>query len=699
MRKKLTVVIVVLLSSWALVGALGGVLGGSGQALAAEGTIKPVFFPVKWGFMDITGKLVIGRKYEWVSAFHEGLAAARLNGKEGFIDKTGKTVIPFQYLWAGDFHEGLAKVNVGGKIDSEEPTGGKWGYIDKTGKMVIEPKFASVEDFSQGFAVVKTFDQVRPYAYINSKGNFAFPVRFDSCFSFTDDWTMGNIDGQAVVLDKKGNINPQKIKVPAGVAESGFHDGLALFSAADPTLAYDDGGFLNKNMAYVVKPRYVEARPFAEGMAAVYRQEENWGFVNKQGKLVTELKYCEVWDFSSGLAKVEVEGEIDSVYGYIDKNGKEVIPANFAYAGNFSDGLAWVFPLDGPAGYIDCTGKMVLEFPKNVDCYDFSEGLARVATYPLWGFVDDKGKVVVQPQFTGVDNFDANGLAKVWKHTNWFGYIDRTGKTIVPAELVEALDFEDSVLVGLTNYGFEGFVVYNNKGELLKSGKSYLQASYPKSNIVEGVQYVLTDGGLNMRKEPVTSAAKIAVLSRGARVKVLEKTNIELTVDGIAGHWEKVSYQDKTGYVFDGYLSGYAGPPEIANYDENGTQANAIVGEFVEEEYSFKENELPMRICVSETGILYFYLATDISSCIEEYLIPGISMREAFLMVRQMVQGSVIRCNGQSYKSIPLSTLKYPGEKNNQITIDISDEGADYVIEIYPTDNGYTKIRLNIYGQ
>ena len=52
----------------------------------------------------------IAPKYEDASAFYEGLAAVKQNGKWGYIDETGKTVIPFQYDLALQFSEGKAVV-------------------------------------------------------------------------------------------------------------------------------------------------------------------------------------------------------------------------------------------------------------------------------------------------------------------------------------------------------------------------------------------------------------------------------------------------------------------------------------------------------------------------------------------------------------------------------------------------------------
>src|SRR5262249_61493253 len=88
--------------------------------------------------IDQPGKIAPPPQFTKVQAFHEGLAAIWMDGKEGYIDKTGKVVIPPQIEGSlrgvGSFREGLANV--------QTENGGEWGYMDKTGRMGIPPEFA-----------------------------------------------------------------------------------------------------------------------------------------------------------------------------------------------------------------------------------------------------------------------------------------------------------------------------------------------------------------------------------------------------------------------------------------------------------------------------------------------------------------------------------------------------------------------------
>jgi hypothetical protein len=58
-------------------------------------------------------------------SFSEGLACVTLNGKCGYINKVGETVIDFKYDAGTAFENGNARV----KAD------GKWGVVDKEGNV------------------------------------------------------------------------------------------------------------------------------------------------------------------------------------------------------------------------------------------------------------------------------------------------------------------------------------------------------------------------------------------------------------------------------------------------------------------------------------------------------------------------------------------------------------------------------------
>jgi WG containing repeat len=78
-----------------------------------------------------SGKTVIPPQFDLAYGFSEGLAAVQIDKKWGYIEITGKMVIPLQEFWSvKPFHNGLAEV---------QTKNGSIGYIDRSGKYVWGP--------------------------------------------------------------------------------------------------------------------------------------------------------------------------------------------------------------------------------------------------------------------------------------------------------------------------------------------------------------------------------------------------------------------------------------------------------------------------------------------------------------------------------------------------------------------------------
>jgi len=81
----------------------------------------------RWGFVDISGKVVIEPKYNLAYDFSEGFAIIVLSGSYGYIDKSGRLISEPKYFGAMDFSEGI------GLVCHKN----KWKYIDTAGKFFL----------------------------------------------------------------------------------------------------------------------------------------------------------------------------------------------------------------------------------------------------------------------------------------------------------------------------------------------------------------------------------------------------------------------------------------------------------------------------------------------------------------------------------------------------------------------------------
>ncbi len=101
----------------------------------------------KYGYLLVTtGQWIIPPQFDDAKFFSkDNLARIAIDSKYGFIDITGNIIIKPQFESVRNFSEDLAVVKINGK----------YGFIDKTGKLVIEPKLDNAHDFLNGTAEVE----------------------------------------------------------------------------------------------------------------------------------------------------------------------------------------------------------------------------------------------------------------------------------------------------------------------------------------------------------------------------------------------------------------------------------------------------------------------------------------------------------------------------------------------------------------
>lgn len=122
-------------------------------------------------FIDRHGHWKLQPKYGDVGHFSEGLARVRCELGFGFMDVSGNVVIPGKYAQSQSFSEGLAAVYIA------ERTKAAWGFIDKTGEMVIPPRpRAYCLPFEGGLSRLVVYtDEGEKEGYIDKQGRWVWP--------------------------------------------------------------------------------------------------------------------------------------------------------------------------------------------------------------------------------------------------------------------------------------------------------------------------------------------------------------------------------------------------------------------------------------------------------------------------------------------------------------------------------------------
>lgn len=156
-------------------------------------------------------------------------------------------------------------------------------------------------------------------------------------------------------------------------------------------------------------------------------------------------------------------------FGYIDLTGNYVINPQFIEAGAFRDGLALVYNKQRSYGYIGTDGNYVIQ-PNYSDATIFNEGIAWVREsrgYPM--AVDKKGNILFAAKEAHSVSIYSDGLAAFEKkekdHTSRFGYLNRKGEVVIPAQFFEASFFCNGLAAVANKDGKYGYI--NKKGELV----------------------------------------------------------------------------------------------------------------------------------------------------------------------------------------------------------------------------------------
>lgn len=130
-------------------------------------------------------------------------------------------------------------------------------------------------------------------------------------------------------------------------------------------------------------------------------------------------------------------------WGYINGEGRMVLPPLYTLAHDFQEnGLAVVVTEKG-AGVIDTEGRYIVP-PQYADIYDYADERAVVVGNQGFALMDEKGELLT-PWYTFISSM-SEGRAAFAKDggENWkYGYLDKAGKEVIPAQYESAGPFRN----------------------------------------------------------------------------------------------------------------------------------------------------------------------------------------------------------------------------------------------------------------
>ena len=182
----------------------------------------------------------------------------------------------------------------------------------------------------------------------------------------------------------------------------------------------------------------VLSQPLAAQVAAkehpspvfVVIKDNKCGLINATGEQLLPCEYDAISEFAEGLA---VLWQNDKA-GVTDQNGRIIVPFEYDSIKPYSDGLAVVIK-DGKYGLIDKTGnRLDMDYVDEMSSRAY-DGLFLVKLNQKYGYMDRSGKIVIPCIYEQASTF-SEGLAAVSNNPSdgrdeW-GFIDKSGKLVIP---------------------------------------------------------------------------------------------------------------------------------------------------------------------------------------------------------------------------------------------------------------------------
>lgn len=286
----------------------------------------------KWGYVDHEGSFVILPRFDYAYGFRGNYAEVILYPKDyagehdlslsgycGIIDRDGGFVLDPVYTidagFDGDFYGGRDTgiwFITSGSADPDNPLEGWFdiesGYFsdlvwDDLWGWVYDSRLIPVVDetYRAGYADRTTGELVIPCQYqcvdpsLFYGGIASVSLEEEEC-----DET-GNRDCSSYFLiDETG----KEIPLPEGVfavPDEGAHDGLVLVSSHEDNdiFDYDDEalfGFADVQGNLIIKPQFIAARHFQDGLAVIQFPEGDWGRIDTSGFVMERGLDEEPWD-------------------------------------------------------------------------------------------------------------------------------------------------------------------------------------------------------------------------------------------------------------------------------------------------------------------------------------------------------------------------------------------------------------------
>jgi hypothetical protein len=301
--------------------------------------------------------------------------------------------------------------------------GNVWGLADAASKkIVVEPQYEYIEigaypNEKEVFAVF----QKGKWGAISAEGKEVLPIKYwfveiaKNCILVHDtpEDRVGvySLEGKELLPIQYKRVYHLDILHPD-------KEHLLLLQNQD-----DKTGIYNlKTKTIVLEPQYeMDSYSVSNTESAIFslKNQGKIALFNLEGKQITPFQYTGLGGgniVSGGYATIQNE---EGLWGVVDKNGKITVPCQYKALGTTVNSERIPFQNEkGKWGYLDVTnGKIIVEAQYD-KARDFSDGFGEVQRGKKVGFVDKTGKLVVPLEYDAALNVQ-KGICFMMKDKFW----------------------------------------------------------------------------------------------------------------------------------------------------------------------------------------------------------------------------------------------------------------------------------------
>lgn len=271
-------------------------------------------------------------------------------------------------------------------------------------------RYTYVSEYSCSYCYAANAEGTQ-YGYCNVEGKEIIKPQYLQAGAFGNEYAaVQDNTGEFYFIDTNGN---RKLNVPKDITitKVGFLSSDRYPVGTEGKMYYAD------TQGNLVLGPYEDATAY-NGQVAAVKESDFWYLIDLEGKKVSDAYLGFAMDVKEIIFRNNVVFA-KTEQGYVCLNGQceRINDVFYEDAKCFLDTTYTAVKIDGKWGYIDNTGKICIE-PQYEDAKPFTNGLAAVKTKGFWGYIDMEGNIVIEPVFQDANCMNENGCTFVVTEDN-----------------------------------------------------------------------------------------------------------------------------------------------------------------------------------------------------------------------------------------------------------------------------------------